>query len=318
MAVMMRKLNACRAGDARAAALGCDPNSTERDCLAAPICALEVPSDEDLSALTRVLWRDALPHRVVFSGGLQRVLVADAAAAERVRSLYLLGPVQPLPGLPLAPSRAVVVWQTLWLQPATATIVLVALLLAPVGIFSGPLTAALLAALTFTKVSVLQGHTQIDSFAQMFASGQWWRFITPSWLHFSFLHIAADAVLFWEFGRRIEARLGSWFMVLLFVSASVVANSIQYWSQPDAIFGGLSGVVTAELGFSMTVGRSRGFSELLPNPVFAGAMLVSLLIFSTGVTAHFGLNIANGAHWAGLGAGVALGGGVLFVARRAR
>ena len=286
--------------------------------MTAPICALDVPGDEDLSPLTRVLWRDALPHRVVFQDGRQLVLVADPAVAERVRSLYVLGPAAAAGPEARPVLVANVISAALRRHPATACIVLIALLLAPVGIFENRFATTALGWLTFTHV-VLAGDTvQVGPLAQVLAEGQWWRLITPSWLHFSLFHIAADVVLFWEFGRRIETRLGSPFLVGLFLWASLAANIAQYWLVPHAIFGGLSGVVIAQLGFSMVVGRTRTYGSLLPNPAFAIAMLISLLVFSTGITERFGLNIANGAHWAGLAAGVLLGFAVLIRPARRR
>lgn len=278
-----------------------------------PICALDVPGDEDLSALTRVLWRDELPHRVVLLNTRQKLYVSDETAARRVRQLYLLGPEQARPGAPRRPSRTAIVWQTLRASPVTALIIAAALLLAPAGMFEQRWAETMLSWLAFTKPMLTGAVPQISPLAQVFAQHQWWRLLTPSLLHFSLLHLMTNVVLFWEFGRRIEARLGGVFMALLFVWGSVVANIAQYLLSPAAIFGGLSGVVIAELGFTFTVGRTRAYATLLPNPVFAAVMLLSLLVMSSGITDVFGLHIANGAHWAGLAAGVALGLGVLAV-----
>ena len=137
--------------------------------------------------------------------------------------------------------------------------------------------------------------------------GEWWRLITPVFLHFGIFHIAFNGLWIWEFGRRIETGFGKLFYLFLFVAIAVFSNSVQYVITGPAIFGGLSGVVYGFLGFLMIVSRRTS------NPQFAlpaGLTGFMLLWLAAGV---FGLadllidgRVANGAHVGGLIAGIVI------------
>ena len=115
----------------------------------------------------------------------------------------------------------------------------------------------------------------------------WWRFITPTLLHFSWMHLVFNCLWIWEFGRRIERSLGSLNMLGLYLASAVFSNSVQFFISGPSIFGGMSGVVYALMGF----------------------MLVWLLVGLVGALEVLGAGaIANGAHLGGLVIGVLLGG----------
>ena len=72
----------------------------------------------------------------------------------------------------------------------------------------------------------------------------WWRFITPTLLHFGWMHLVFNCLWIWEFGRRIEAALGSLNLVGLFLASAAFSNSVQYFVSGPSIFGGMSGGCT--------------------------------------------------------------------------
>ena len=50
----------------------------------------------------------------------------------------------------------------------------------------------------------------------------WWRFITPTLLHFSWMHLVFNCLWIWEFGRRIEGVVGfNEFVGLIFGFGSI-------------------------------------------------------------------------------------------------
>jgi len=137
----------------------------------------------------------------------------------------------------------------------------------------------------------------------------WWRFITPTLLHFSWMHVVFNCLWIWEFGRRIEVTLGSVNLLGLYLTSAVFSNSLQFFVSGPSIFGGMSGVVYAFMGFIWTGNALRpGWIEPLP-PAIVGFMLVWLLIGMVGALEILGAGaIANGAHLGGLIIGVSLGG----------
>ena len=146
-----------------------------------------------------------------------------------------------------------------------------------------------------------------------------WRFVTPTLLHFGWMHIVFNALWVWEFGRRIEIRLGSIGVLGLYLASASVSNSVQYFVSGPSIFGGLSGVVYAFMGF-IFVGNLVNPRWIEPVP-FAVVifMLIWLLIGAIGALEIMGVGaIANGAHFGGLIIGTILGGVLGSLARLSR
>ncbi len=149
--------------------------------------------------------------------------------------------------------------------------------------------------------------------------GDWWRFVTPTLLHFSWMHVVFNCLWLWEFGRRIEVGLGSVHLLGLYLTSAVFSNSLQYFVAGPSIFGGMSGVVYAFMGFIWTGNALRpGWMEPLP-PAIVGFMLVWLLVGMVGALEILGAGaIANGAHLGGLIIGVSLGGAFGLMSRSSR
>ena len=145
--------------------------------------------------------------------------------------------------------------------------------------------------------------------------GQYWRLVTPMFLHFSIFHIVFNLLWVWELGRLIEWRHGMGALGALTVGLSVLSNLTQY-SVSGPAFGGMSGVIYGYFGYIwvMSMGSPRFGIRL--NPAIVKLLLVWFLIGWSGILGvWFGLRIANTAHTAGLLGGVAV---ALIVAGVAR
>ena len=112
----------------------------------------------------------------------------------------------------------------------------------------------------------------------------------------------------WEFGQRIEHRLGGANLLGLYVVSAMVSNYCQYWWEGPSIFGGMSGVVYALMGLIMaSQWRRPGWIAPPPMAVFA-FMLIWLVIGMAGSMEFIGAGaVANGAHLGGLVTGWCLG-----------
>ena len=154
---------------------------------------------------------------------------------------------------------------------------------------------SLISKLTFTDFRVVNGQLQF-----LATSGEYWRLLTPVFLHFGWLHITFNSLWTWELGALIEQRLGTVALVLLVVCCGVGSNIAQdLWSGPT-VFGGMSGVVYALLGFCWV------YNALLPGAglqvprgiiIFMMIWLVLCMVVSTEA---LGFGIANAAHTGGL------------------
>ncbi len=149
-----------------------------------------------------------------------------------------------------------------------------------------------------------------------FARGEYWRLLTPAFLHFGLFHIVFNSLWIWEFGRRVERLAGHGNFLLIFLAIAVGSNVGQYLWHPNDLFGGLSGVVYGLLGYIWVR------NKLAPHPLLALApgifplMIIWLLVCLAGVVDLFLQGgVANGAHVTGLVIGALFGGLAGFSAR---
>lgn len=133
-------------------------------------------------------------------------------------------------------------------------------------------------------------------------SGQWWRLVTPIFLHFGVLHIFFNMSWLWSLGRQIEFMRGSLRFGAMVLVIAVTSNVAQLlWHGPD--FGGMSGVVYGLIGYAWLRGRTtpqHGIGLSYDQVVYSLFFLVLCMI---GV---FG-RIANAAHFVGFVVGAAFG-----------
>ena len=266
--------------------------------------ALQCRLDEDLSQLVVFLRQQGVPHRITEERGEQVVWTRDEVDAERVRSIYAQGvPTGQLRQVPLDFRAAPKLNWALMLRRLPVTLVVLAIT-AVVALWTGVgSNIQAIVHLTFTPVDS-QGYLAPAPDLQ-----QWWRLITPIFIHFGFMHLAFNALWLWELGRRIELRSGSLWMLGLTLLFALVSNMAQWLvSGSTALFGGLSGVLYGLLGYYWL------YQMLSPSPMFdlpkgvVIMMLAWLVLCLSGVVTALGFGaIANAAHVGGLVIGCVCG-----------
>lgn len=141
---------------------------------------------------------------------------------------------------------------------------------------------------------------------QMFDITQAWRWISPVFLHFGFLHFAFNLLWWWDIGSMIERFQGATRLAYLFLVLAIVPNFAQFlWAGNR--FGGLSGVVYGVLAYVWIYGRLRKNYPLQLRPVIIYMMVGWMLIGFSGALDNVVGAMANQAHLAGLVAGALLG-----------
>jgi GlpG protein len=287
-----------------------------------PVAVLRLPLTTDLSGFVSLLRRLRVPHRVIEESDEQVLWVPNTQLADDVRLLYQRFPDgDPSYQLPATEQGATYTRpgfvQQLRNSPVTTLVLLLCLIVGAVTLLGDNFDT--LSWLTFVDFRVRGDYITFIPLADSLAAGQWWRLITPMLVHFGVLHLAMNGMWYWELGRRIELREGSWHLLGLTVLFSLVSNYTQYWVGGPTLFGGLSGVLYGLLGHCWI------YQLLAPNPVYRlprGVlimMLVWLLLCLSGLISMLGFGaIANGAHVGGLIIGCVTGllGGAL--ARRTR
>ena len=291
------------------------------------INALEIPSDINLAAFSRFLSSCGVVHRVTEQGLNQVVWVSGEQERVFVRSAYsqytsgelkldeapvVLGKIQIIPRVLSAVSRF----------PLTLSLIAINILLFPVGMgLGGETVDGLFERLMFLAVEEVNGEQYFTTMSYTVEHGQWWRFITPMFIHFSWLHIVFNLLWVWEIGRKIEFTNSAVVLFVAVIASSLAANVTQYLLSGPSLFGGMSGVVFGLLGHSLIWSRLVPWKDVgLPSGIYI-FMLVYLVVGFTGLIDFLGLgSLANGAHLGGLIGGFATGGlaGLLERQRQAR
>jgi GlpG protein len=166
--------------------------------------------------------------------------------------------------------------------------------------------SSLLESFLFLKSS---GSNLYPSFQDTYiASQEWWRLITPTFLHFSLTHLIFNCLWIYILGSKLEIIDGKGIFLTLFLISGLSSNLGQYFLTGDYLFGGLSGVVYGLLGYCFILDLdNRGQRYDLPIALYI-FMFIWLLIGFTGILKIFGFgNVANIAHLVGMIAGFILG-----------
>ena len=194
--------------------------------------------------------------------------------------------------------------------PFTLSLIVINILLLPLGMSSNQLDSdTLFARLMLLEIEQVGSEFYFVPLEQTLKEEQWWRLLTPMFIHFSWLHIVFNLLWVWEIGRRVEIINGAFTMLCLVVFASLSANLLQFLVGGPSFFGGMSGVVFGLLGYSMVWTRlvpERGMGVAKGVYIF---MLIYLAVGFTGAVDALGFGkLANGAHLGGLLAGFVTGG----------
>lgn len=129
-----------------------------------------------------------------------------------------------------------------------------------------------------------------------------WRLVTPILMHFSATHLIFNLFWWWYLGGRIELTYGSRALVAITIFSALVSNFAQ-WYTSGPLFGGLSGVVYALLGFCMIESWGRRSALFLPPALYV--FMIGWLFL--GYTDLLWVNVANEAHLLGLISGIVAG-----------
>ena len=267
------------------------------------VTAIAVDLSEDLLPLSVALRQQGVRHRIFEEQGRQTVKTATDAEAREVQRVYQAWrsgelnieiTARPREAGPSLLSRG---------MRSPVTLAIIALSVAGFALLLFRASPELLSLFTFTPFAVV-GNQLV--FGEPGAAP--WRYITPVFLHFGWLHITFNCLWMWELGSRIERGLGSLNLLGLFLVIALVSNTIQYLFGGPALFGGLSGVVYGLRGCAWvgaTLQPAWGFRPANPIMLF---MLGWLVICVLGVVEVLGFGaVANAAHVGGLLTGALLG-----------
>ena len=98
--------------------------------------------------------------------------------------------------------------------------------------------------LTFLKADIANGFLSFSSFEKTyFIDYEFWRLISPIFIHFSVAHLAFNSLWVYILGTRIENLEGFKKLILLIIFSGILSNFAESAASGAIIFGGLSGCV---------------------------------------------------------------------------
>ena len=281
------------------------------------IKAIEAPLDEDLGDFSLYLQQQGVPNRVYEESGTQVLWVIDEAHVEPVRRAYALfqrgdlrlkrekirRPQGESLGAKLA--RAPRYWVTLTL-----------VLLSFIGFLLPYIDSiGLVGWLTFQKYELVRGKIVFANAADSFSQGEYWRLLSPIFLHFGPLHFIFNSLWLWELGRRVELLQGHLRLLAVVALVGIGSNIFQFVYQAETLFGGMSGVIYGLLGYCWIWDKVYGRPCFSLAPGIIGFMLFWLVFCMSGALDMVGIGVANAAHFSGLVIGMLMGAWGAWVAR---
>lgn len=137
------------------------------------------------------------------------------------------------------------------------------------------------------------------------ARGEWWRFITPIFIHIGMLHLFFNSYALWIVGPQVEKLYGAARFVILYVLTGVAGVYASYFYHPQSVSAGASGAIFGLFGVLLVFGvRYRNsIPPFFKRAVGTGVLPVIVINLIIGFTIPA---IDNSAHVGGLLAGAAL------------
>ena len=200
--------------------------------------ALETNIEEDLFFLRDYLFSRNIDHRISESGGRQTLWVfrlehvgAAIDAYEQLKTFPAKKPqVSTSATLIAAPLMGLL--RFVLASPVTSSLVLLSVVVfiwAHGDGMSLPTSSVLISKLFFSPVTSAGDQFYFLSLEQVILSGEWWRLVTPMFIHFSWIHIIFNLLWCVELGKKIEKRVGYLLFSLLLIFSSLSSNLIQYF-----------------------------------------------------------------------------------------
>ncbi|WP_089730288.1 rhomboid family intramembrane serine protease [Modicisalibacter muralis] len=267
---------------------------------------LILPRDIDTRSLRKALWAQRIGHHFTEEHDTQVLWLADPRQHDDMMQLIARWQ----RGEPIAPAEKRAFASRNWRQgplaEAPVAAALVGLCVAVFGLMAifGDLV---IAAMTITPIGVVGTSLSVGTLGDTLSSGQLWRLVSPAFLHFGWMHLIFNMLWLWYFGRQIEALQGSWRLLGVVMISALVSNLAQY-ATGTVLFGGMSGVDYALLGYVWLMALRAPKSGFFVPQMLVVFMLGWMVFTMTDLAGPVGFgNVANEAHLGGLLVGLVLG-----------
>jgi len=155
--------------------------------------------------------------------------------------------------------------------------------------------------------SVTDGHVHTkwgSNVTALTLSGDWWRLITSTFIHFGIIHLAMNMYALYTVGIYLEPMLGKAKYIAAYLCTGIIAGIISLWWHTDGVnSAGASGAIFGMYGVFLAL----LFTNLIPKQM-RSALLQSIGIFVVfNIVYGMRSGIDNAAHVGGLLSGLVIG-----------
>jgi len=139
-------------------------------------------------------------------------------------------------------------------------------------------------------------------YGPLIAAGQWWRFITPIFLHANLIHLAFNSIVLFDLGPAVEQIYGSHKYIVLYIVTGVAGFVVSFLWHPYSVSVGASGAIFGLIGAMIGYGQRHrsSFGDSVKS------MYVRWAIYGL-IYGFIVPGVDNAAHLGGLGAGLLFG-----------
>ena len=162
-----------------------------------------------------------------------------------------------------------------------------------------------LSGVSWTEPSIAHAVQWGADFGPLTVSGEWWRALTSTFVHFGIIHIALNMWCLWSLGSSLELFMGRKAFAVIYLLSGLLASLTSIAWNPWRVSAGASGAIFGVAGAFVSYLYFKK-APLDRNQV--RQKLKSLLVF-IGYNLMYGAagNVDNSAHLGGLVAGLILG-----------
>lgn len=130
--------------------------------------------------------------------------------------------------------------------------------------------------------------------------GQFWRLLTPVFLHLSILHIGINMWMLYLMGRALEPFYGHTRFLLLYLTGAFTGNVFSFIFQPNPSVGAAAGLFSLLIAYGVLVLQNRAVIGERSKRMLMDIAIVVLLNLSIGLIPRVDISMGIGGFFGGL------------------
>lgn len=123
-------------------------------------------------------------------------------------------------------------------------------------------------------------------YSPLIAMGQWWRLITPMFLHIGWMHLLMNSVILYYLGIQLEGVYGKWRFASIYLLSGIAGNAASF-AFSNAVSAGASTALFGLFGATLVLGRTYTGNPAIQNMArnFTALIIINIVfsLFSSSV-----------------------------------